>query len=154
MGDAGQLEPTTRPSDVRRGVVVVVAREGRYLMIRRAAGVIAPGAWCFVGGGIEPGESQAEAVRREFREEVGGEVAPLRRIWQWRRPEGGLHLYWWLARLNGSALTPNAAEVAELGWFTPQEIEGLPAVLDSNIAFVRRFGRALLDAGESADKLI
>ena len=60
---------------VRLGVVVVVRQDGRYLMIRRAAGVPVPGAWCFVGGAIEPGESQADTAAREFREEVGGQRA-------------------------------------------------------------------------------
>jgi hypothetical protein len=43
----------------RRGVIAVVVREGRLLVIRRAQCVVAPGAICFPGGGIEPGELDA-----------------------------------------------------------------------------------------------
>lgn len=121
---------------VTHGVVVVVQREGRYLVIRRGPGVIVPGAWCFVGGAIEPGESEAAAVAREFREEVGGRVRPVERVWEYVRPDGKLRLFWWRAELLDDALHPNPAEVAELRWLTPAEIKRLPGVLESNLAFL------------------
>ena len=62
---------------------------------------------CFVGGAIEPGESQEDAVVREFREEVGGQVRPVRLIWEYTRPDGKLHLYWWLAELETGELQAN-----------------------------------------------
>ncbi len=125
------------------GVVAVVERAGRYLLIRRAAGVVAPGAWCFVGGAVEPGETQAAAAVREFREEVGGEIRPVRSLWEYVRPDGRLRLHYWEAELIGGPLRANPAEVAEIGWYTAAEIEALPDVLASNIAFVRalRSGR-------------
>lgn len=118
------------------GVVAVVAREGCYLVIRRAAGVVAPGAWCFVGGALEPGETQAAAVVREFREELGGAVQPVERVWEYTRPDGLLHLYWWRAQLLSAVLRPNPAEVAEFRWCTPAEVALLPALLPSNRAFL------------------
>lgn len=123
---------------MQEGVVVVVCRAGRLLLIRRAPGIRAGGAWCFVGGAIEPGESQADAVQREFREEVGGRVRPLRKIWEYRRPDGGLLLHWWSAELLDERLTPSAAEVAELRWCTPEEAMQLPGLLDGNREFLRR----------------
>ncbi len=123
--------------DVTIGVVVVVQRAGRFLLIRRAAGVAAPGAWCFVGGAVEPGETQAAAAVREFREEVGGEIRPLRPIWEYVRPDGRLRLHYWEAELISEPLRANPAEVAELRWCAPAEIEALPGVLESNVVFVR-----------------
>lgn len=114
------------------GVVVVVEREGRFLVIRRAASVIAPNAWCFVGGAIEAGESEADAVVREFREEVGGQVRPLHREWEHVSDDGRLHLAWWRAELVGGELRANPHEVAEFRWCPPQEIVGLPDLLPSN----------------------
>ncbi len=131
---------------VQQGVVIVVLREGRFLMIRRAAGVLAGGSWCFVGGGIEPGETQALAVAREFAEEVGGRVEPLRKIWEYRRPDGKLLLHWWLARMEDGALEPNLAEVAEIRWCRPEEVESLPTLLESNALFMRQIGAALAQA--------
>jgi len=124
-----------RPS-VREGVVVVVWRGGRLLLIRRAQGVVAPGAWCFVGGALEPGETQPEAVRREFREEVGGSVEPIRKVWEYTREDGRLRLHWWLAELRADPLVSNPHEVSEIRWCTPAEAITLPGLLDSNRAFL------------------
>jgi mutator protein MutT len=130
---------------MRKGVVVVVQRDGRLLVIRRAAHIVAGGAWCFVGGAIDPGETPQEAVVREFREEVGGRVRPVRRVWRYQRPDGSLRLEWWLAELDGEELTPNPAEVAELRWCTPDEIAELPEVLENNLTFLNVVGRKLCE---------
>jgi (d)CTP diphosphatase len=125
---------------------VVVHRAGRFLMIRRAAGIVAGGAWCFVGGAIKPGETQPKAVAREFSEELHGCVQPEQKIWEYRRPDGNLLLHWWLATIEAGPLHPNRLEVAELRWCTPDGIESLPNVLQSNLEFVRQIGRALVQA--------
>ena len=129
------------------GVVAVVQRGGRYLMIQRAAAVVAPGAWCFVGGAVEPGESEEQAVVREFREEVGGEIRPVRPIWEYTRPDGGLRLRYWLADLSGDNLRANPAEVAELRWCTLAEILALSGLLPSNREFVCFLGEQLRTGG-------
>lgn len=116
----------------------MVRNDGRWLLIRRADGIVAGGSWCFVGGAIEPAEQQAAAVVREFFEEVGGIVRPIRKIWEYNRPDGRLRLHWWLAEHDGGPLQPNPAEVAELRWATTDEILALDAVLESNIEFLRR----------------
>jgi 8-oxo-dGTP pyrophosphatase MutT (NUDIX family) len=130
----------------RHGVVVVVQQAGRFLVIRRAAEVLAGGAWCFVGGAIDAGELQADAAVREFREEVGGQVRPVAKVWEYDRGDG-LRLHWWLAELcgDGADLRPNPAEVAELRWCTPDEIERLPGILTGNVCFLRAVGRRLLE---------
>lgn len=129
---------------VTEGVVVLVRRGERLLVIRRAAGLLAEGAWCFVGGGIEPGETQEQAVIREFREEVGGVVRPIEKIWEYSRPDRRLKLHWWLGELDAAAeLSGNPSEVAELRWCTIIEIEALPYVLESNRFFLQNLGRKL-----------
>ena len=122
---------------MKEGVIVVVKRGDRLLMIKRAAGVVAGGAWCFPGGAIEPNESQPEALVREFREEIGAETKPVAKVWEWTRPDGQLRLHWWLAELDGDQLRPNPAEVAELRWCTPEEVEALPDLLENNRLFLR-----------------
>jgi 8-oxo-dGTP diphosphatase len=125
------------PQQVMRcGAVAVICRADRLLVIRRAATVEAPGTYCFPGGALEPGESEADAVRRELREELGVDVVPVRRIWRSITP-WQVDLRWWLVELDPSAeLQPNPAEVAATHWLTRAEIRALPALLTSNHHFL------------------
>lgn len=135
----------------REGVVVVVARHGRLLVIKRAAGLLAGGAWCFVGGGIEPGEDQPAAAVREFHEEVAGAIRPERKIWEYTRPDGELKLHWWLCTLLPRPLVANPAEVAELRWLEPAAIQALPHLLASNRAFLASPAFAAVDLAPADD---
>lgn len=56
------------PIDV---VAAVIVHGDRFLACRRAPHKAAPGKWEFPGGKVEPGESPAEALVREIREELG-----------------------------------------------------------------------------------
>lgn len=126
------------------GVVVVVVRDGRFLMIRRAPGILAGNAWCFVGGAIEAGETQEMAAVREFREEVGGQIRAIRKIWEHTRADGGLRLHWWLAELDSDELAPNELEVAEIQWVALEKARRLPGLLESNAIFLDRHADELL----------
>ncbi|MGB9689441.1 NUDIX domain-containing protein, partial [Thermogutta sp.] len=95
----------------KHGVVAVIARQGRLLLIRRSDRVSAPGKFCFPGGAIEKGETEEEAVIRELQEELGVRAQPVRRIWE-SCTEWGVHLSWWQSHLPENALiVPNTAEV-------------------------------------------
>jgi 8-oxo-dGTP diphosphatase len=131
---------------VRRGAVAIIVRQQRCLMIRRAEGIAAPGAYCFPGGGIEAGETEIQAVRRELREELNVEVEPLRRVWESVTP-WGVHLAWWTARMAETAEPiASPAEVAEVLWRDWSEMRSLPGLLASNLAF--------LDALERGDIVV
>jgi mutator protein MutT len=119
------------------GVVAVLRREGRLLVIRRAEGIAAPGAWCFPGGAIEAGETVEQALIREIVEELGVAIRPGRQVWQWRRPDGGLLLHWLLAEFDDDGpIVPNPAEVAEARWVTAEEFRRLEPALESNLLFM------------------
>jgi 8-oxo-dGTP diphosphatase len=136
---------TTQSS--RRGAVAVVVREGRFLVIRRSAAVVAPGAFCFPGGGIEAGETEEQALVREFHEELGATVVPLRRIWR-STTRWQVELAWWLGDLaSDSALVPNPTEVASVHWLAPDEMLSLTELLDSNRAFLKTLadGKIVID---------
>jgi 8-oxo-dGTP pyrophosphatase MutT (NUDIX family) len=92
--------------------------------------------YCFPGGGIEGDESETDALRREFREEVGAKVEPVRRIWQcvtdWQ-----VELAWWHVHLADDAvLRPNQSEVDSIRWFSAREMAALPNLLPSNYEFL------------------
>jgi 8-oxo-dGTP pyrophosphatase MutT (NUDIX family) len=125
----------------QRGAVGVAFRDGRMLVIRRARTVVAPLVYCFPGGGIEPGESEEDALVREFHEEVGMLIRPMRRLWQcvtlWK-----VELAWWLGELNPEAVpVANPREVASIHWCTPAEMAQLPDLLESNREFLQRVER-------------
>ena len=126
------------------GVVAVIIRDGRFLVMRRADQVIAPGMVCFPGGGIELGECEKEAMVREIREELGVAIQPLRRIWESVTP-WDVRLSWWLCRLDEQVTpVPNPVEVAECYWLTHAEMDELPDLLESNHQFL-----TVLQSGES-----
>jgi 8-oxo-dGTP diphosphatase len=61
--------------DERRGVVgAALLRDGRVLASRRTAPPQLAGLWEFPGGKVEPGETDAQALVRELREELGLEA--------------------------------------------------------------------------------
>lgn len=85
---SGELVPRPRRADgapaappPQRVVVAALLRSaaGEYLLCKMPAsrGVF-PGQWGLPGGGVEPGETIEEALRREVREEVGLELAEIR----------------------------------------------------------------------------
>jgi 8-oxo-dGTP diphosphatase len=138
-GLASMSAPLSSPS--RRGVVAVVSHRGRLLVIRRSRNVVAPGAICFPGGGIESGESEDEALVREIHEELGAAIEPVRRLWR-SITAWNVDLTWWMAHLDpATPLLPNPAEVESVHWLTPDELLELPELLTSNREFLHALRR-------------
>ncbi len=86
------VEPVVRQ---RLGAYAMVAREGRILGTQLAAGVRgAGGTWTLPGGGIDPGEDPATAVRRETWEETGQHLGEIHLVdlltsrWVGQAPDG------------------------------------------------------------------
>lgn len=129
-----------------RGVVGVIVEQGRLLVIRRAQSVIAPGKLCFPGGAIEPGETEAEALIRELREELGIAVRPLARLWESTTPRG-VTLAWWLAQRNGQPCVPNPHEVESVEWLTAAELLCHADLLDSNRQFLTAVAAGRISLG-------
>ena len=71
---------------------------GRYLITQRRQGSHLAGKWEFPGGKVEAGETDAAAVVRECREELGVEVVVGRRIGADARIDDLLTLRVYLAR--------------------------------------------------------
>jgi 8-oxo-dGTP pyrophosphatase MutT (NUDIX family) len=128
------------PHTGRCGAVAVVVRNGRLLVIRRSRHVVAPGKYCFPGGGIEPGEGEQEALVREIREELGTAFLPRRRLWE-SVTRWGTRLAWWQGDLDPATVSLNPAEVESVDWYTTDEMLALPELLESNREFLEAVAR-------------
>jgi 8-oxo-dGTP diphosphatase len=131
---------------VKRGVVAVARREGRFLAIRRGRTVAAGGRVCFPGGHIEPGEEEHAAVVRECREELAAAVTAGVCVWR-SVTSWGTALAWWTVALDAAAeLVPHPVEVEEILWLTEAELFAEPTLLEGNREFLAavREGRVRL----------
>ena len=117
---------------VRRGVIGVLERNGRYLMIRRAAGIAKGGSWCFPGGHVERGETPGRAVVRELAEELGIRVEPIARVGSVRVLDSRHILAIWRVRHVDGEFRMAPAEIAEMRWMTPAEVREIRPTLPSN----------------------
>ncbi len=119
----------------------MIRQENRFLVIRRSQIVRAPGMYSFPGGGIEPGETEEQALVRELAEELAVTGRAVRRLWESITP-WQVHLAWWLAELDEpAAIVPQPAEVESCHWLTAAEIRQLPQLLASNVAFLDAWER-------------
>ena len=143
--DLDETKPiASQPLAIRkRGVVAVIVRGERFLVIRRSQFVRAPGMFCFPGGGIEPGETEEEAVARELLEELAITARPVRRLTESVTP-WQVHLAWWLAEIDAdAAIIAQPHEVESFHWLTAAEIRELPNLLASNVEFLAAWTKGL-----------
>ncbi len=106
---------------------VIKDDQGRLLLIKRGH---EPGAglWSLPGGRIEPGETDAEALVREMREETGLDVQAGPLLGSVRRPAPGgnvLDIRDYGATITGGTLRAGD-DAAEARWVASGDLAGLP----------------------------
>jgi len=57
-----------------RVVAAVIQKDGKYLITQRRENASLPLLWEFPGGRAEPGETDTQALQREFKERLGAQV--------------------------------------------------------------------------------
>ncbi len=105
-------------------VATALVRGGLVLVAQRTRPPELAGLWELPGGRVEPGETEAAAVARECREELGVRVRALARL----GPDvpiaaGTLRVH--LAELLPGSPEPAATEHAALRWIGVAELDGL-----------------------------
>jgi 8-oxo-dGTP diphosphatase len=104
---------------------------GRILLVHQAYGAHH---WDFVGGGAENGESPEEAAIREAREEIGLTVAPRGLIGIYFNRWRSLLVFIFAGDVIGGTLTLQVDEIAEIGWFAPDELPPLTEWKERQVA--------------------
>ncbi len=111
----------------REPVVVVAAAiiaDGRVLAARRPPGAGGRVEWELPGGKVEPGETDADALRREIAEELDLAVTVADRIGPDLDLGDNRVLRCFRADANGG--TPRLVEHDELRWLAPDELRSVP----------------------------
>jgi mutator protein MutT len=117
----------------------VIERDGRFLVTRRGPGVHLEGYWEFPGGKCNPGETHAECLARELREEldvdavVGSEIFATTHAYPDRRVE----LHFFRCDLRGA---PVPRMEQEMRWVTRSELGRLPFP-PADVAMIRMLAR-------------
>lgn len=125
-------------------VVGLLADEaGRYLVQRRPESAMLGGLWEFPGGKAEPGEAVADALVREWREELGLEVAPGAPVAV--VPHAYSHFRITLHALRCTRVAGEPASPLPLAWASPDELDAVYAMPRAN----RHVVTALRDAAHA-----
>jgi len=122
LGPAPPADDRRYPKHPLVGVGAILLRRDRILMAQRGKEPL-KGWWSLPGGALETGESLAEAVRREVREETGLEIRPIgvleifERIMRdaGGRPEYHYVLIDYVCRITGGTLCAGD-DVAHVEW--------------------------------------
>lgn len=116
---------------------IILDGEGRILLARRSEkSRTFPGKWNLLSGDVEAGESVEDALKREAREEAGVEVEIVRFTGRYydrpgRHPAKTVICLPHICRIKkGTPKVVRPEEVAEVRWFSPEEIRGLDLAYD------------------------
>lgn len=119
-------------------VAAVIEREGKILVGQRQQGDTHAGKWEFPGGKVERGESPAEALARELREElgiaavIGGEVIRYEYSYGGKPPI--LLIFKRVTEFSGE---PDSHAFEQILWVKPADMPTLD-FLAGDVDFVRR----------------
>ena len=126
-------------------VLAVVMKGDRILLARNALNKT--GMWSILAGFVEPGETFEGCVRREVLEEVSVEVEADGYLGSQPWPFPDQLMVGFLATWKSGELRPDGVEIAEAGWFGPDDHPPLPMhgslsrrLIDAAFARVRQAG--------------
>jgi len=112
-------------------LIIPYDADNRFLLQHRTADAkLLPGHWAFFGGGLEPGETPFDAVRREAMEEINFEIEKpelaLEQDFQEGLTKG--HLFIFIEQFTGNKNKLKLSEGQNWGWFNQKEVAGLKMI--------------------------
>lgn len=115
-----------KAGEVMTEVVAALIWNGdRFLACQRPAHKARGLLWEFVGGKVEPGETHAQALIRECREELGITVRVEERFMELTHEYPDLTVRLSLYNAVIESGTPRKLEHHDIRWILPSEIDGL-----------------------------
>ena len=109
-----------------RVVAAVIEDNNRYLITQRRPTAVLPLMWEFPGGRVEPGESDAEALKREVSHRLGVEIAVGQLISFVSHPYEKHVVDWYLYECRLTKGKPTAKNVHAYRWATSAEFDEYP----------------------------
>ncbi len=105
-------------------IIVAVRREGKLLLVRNNH--YRRNFYTVIAGFVEPGENLEECLVREVREETGIEVKNIRYFASQSWPFPSSLMVGFEADYAGGELRLDQQEIADAGWFAPDDLPRLP----------------------------
>lgn len=121
-------------------VVAIIQKADTFLLVKRSDYLeAASGYWCPVSGRVEEGETQADALRREVREEVGLEVIAVEKVREIPSHDGLFVLHFWTTEIVAGEARICSHEATELRWVTVAEMRRLQPVFEEDVQILEAF---------------
>ena len=121
--------------------VVMLNHEGKIFLSKRGKKARnEPGTWEFPGGSIEFGETMAQALKREIKEEFGVIIKPLKPLLPINHIIPSEKQHWiaipYISKLiSGKPRILEPDKCAEMGWFKLSEISKLKLSIATRIGY-------------------
>jgi 8-oxo-dGTP pyrophosphatase MutT (NUDIX family) len=124
----------------KEAVVAIIQKSNKFLFVKRSDyKQSATGFWCPVSGRVEENESQAEALQREVKEEVGLNVVAIEKICAIPSHNGEFLLHFWTTDILSGEVAITSDEATDFKWVTLEEMKQLRPVFEEDIQVFEMF---------------
>jgi 8-oxo-dGTP diphosphatase len=117
------------------GVVVVIKRNGKYLMLKQSKAKKFPLKWMPVSGGVNAGESLEDACIREVLEETGLKIKLVKQVARLKGDYKVENLYFFTANYLSGEVKADEGEINDFKWLSHPEILKLDLLPAARIFF-------------------
>ena len=128
---------------MKDAVAVVIKRNERFLLIKRAKKGFAEDYWCPITGTVENSETQAQAVKREAWEEMGINVKPIKKVWECFTDDEQYLLHWWWVRLINDEIKIYPDEVKDYRWVNAYEMQNIGKMFKADLKFFKEIANGI-----------